>query len=140
MLNSESIAARARHLQERLKFLKRYGALDEQAYLADRTVQVAAERDFQVAIECCLDIAKHVIVGRELQLPGELRQVFSVLAQAGLLPADLAEGMTEMTKLRNRLVHWYMTIEPDKIYAYLRTDVPLLERFAAFATALLATE
>jgi uncharacterized protein YutE (UPF0331/DUF86 family) len=137
MLNSESITARVRHLQERIKFLKRYGALDESTYLADRTTQVAAERDFQVAIECCLDIAKHIIVGRELQLPGELRQVFSVLAQANLLPTDLAEAMAEMTKLRNRLVHWYMTIEPDKIYTYLQSDVPVLERFAAFATGIL---
>ncbi len=138
MLNGESITERVRHLQERIKFLKQAKAFSRDAYLTDRTVQTAVERDFQVAIECCLDIAKHIIAGQQFQPPTELKQIFQALAQAGLLESEFAEAMTEFAKLRNRLVHWYMTIEPDKMYAYLQQDIPTLERFAAFAAGLAA--
>ncbi len=138
MINGESITGRVRHLQERIKFLQQYRALDRKTYLADRTTQAAVERDFQVAIECCLDIAKHIVVGRELQPPTELRQVFQVLAQSGLLEPVFADALTELAKLRNRLVHWYMTVEPDKMYDYLQQDIPQLEKFAAFAVGIVS--
>lgn len=81
MLNGESITERVQHLLGRIEALRGFRELSREAYLRDTTVQAAVERHFQVAIECCLDIAKHIIVGRSLQPPTELRQVFQYLRE-----------------------------------------------------------
>ncbi|RMF26635.1 MAG: DUF86 domain-containing protein [Chloroflexi bacterium] len=38
-----------------------------------------------------------------------------------------------MVSLRNRLVHVYLTIEPDKMYQHLQEDIRYFEAFEAVA-------
>jgi uncharacterized protein YutE (UPF0331/DUF86 family) len=103
-------------------------------------VQSATERLFQIGIECCVDIASHIIAGQGLKRPAYRRDVFRVLEQAGYLDTEFASQMVEMGKLRNRLVHLYWDIEPNEMYKYLQEDVALLKRFRTFALALLEEE
>lgn len=56
-------------------------------------------------------------------------------------PCTFAEYLAD-TRLsdaveRNSLVHFYMTVEPDKMYEYLQNDIPYLEQFEAFALGVL---
>lgn len=109
-------------------------------YLSNSMVQSATERLFQIGIECCVDIASHIIAARGLKRPAYRRDVFQVLEQAGYLDTEFASQMVEMGKLRNRLVHLYWDIDPNEMYKYLQEDVALLKRFRTFALALLEEE
>jgi uncharacterized protein YutE (UPF0331/DUF86 family) len=129
--------ARVQHLRERLAALHSLAQNSREAYLRDANLQAAAERHFQVAIECCLDIAKYAILARGLQAPEQVRDVFKTLSQAELLPEDFAKTLTALAALRNRLVHVYLTIEPDKMYAYLQDDLVHFERFIGLAASLI---
>ena len=66
--------------------------LDE--FKADRTAQLAAERAFQAATECCCDIGNHLIATAGLQQPDEQRKVFPILAEAGYFEQDYANQMS----------------------------------------------
>ena len=140
MLNGKSITERLEHLRARVRALKRFQALSLEAYLADFTSQSAVERHFQVAIECCTDIAAHIVAVKGLKRPDERRDVFLSLAEGGYLESDYATMMSDMVGLRNRLVHLYLAIEPKKMYQYLQDDVVHLETFEAFVVALLEQE
>jgi len=93
------------------------------------------ERNFQVAIECCADVAGQVLAELCLPRPDRRRDIFQVLTQNGLLPRDFADVMSKMVSLRNRLVHVYMTIDPVEMYRYLQEDIAHLETFEAIALA-----
>jgi uncharacterized protein YutE (UPF0331/DUF86 family) len=97
------------------------------------------ERYFQVAIECCVDIASHIVAANELRRPADRRDVFKVLAEAGYLDEDYAATMVQMAQLRNRLVHLYWDIDPEKMYRYLQDDLVFFARFRIFTLAIVET-
>ncbi|MGQ9628979.1 MAG: type VII toxin-antitoxin system HepT family RNase toxin [bacterium] len=137
MLNARSIIARLERLDECVTRLKELGRRSLEEYLNDPVVQAATERLFQVGVEACVDIAAHIISAFGLKRPAERKDVFSVLCDSGYLERDLSEIMIKMVKLRNRLVHLYWDVDPEKMYGYLREDVGHFERFKAFAVGIL---
>jgi len=131
---------RVEYLQGRIERLKRLQRCTLEEYLRDETLRDAVERNFQVAVECCTDIASHIIAGRGLRHPDKRRAVFQMLAQEGLLSWDRAGMMADLVGLRNRLVHLYLTVDPVKMYQYLQEDVAHLETFLAFVIGYLERE
>ncbi len=113
-------------------------SLDE--YKDNQLVQSSTERYFQVAIECCTDIASHLIAAYGLKRPADRKDVFRVLGEAGYLEKDYAATMVQMVQLRNRLVHLYWDVDPEKMYGYLQNDLVLLERFRGFALAVIEAQ
>ena len=135
MTSVERIKERVKHLHERIERLRIFQKTPQNDYLTDWFLQDAVERNFQVAIECCTDIAAYLIAVHGLKQPAERRGVFHVLSQAGWLDEDFADTMAQAVSLRNRLVHLYTTVEADKMYHYLQNDLAHFERFEAFALA-----
>jgi len=140
MLNANSISRRLTKLDECIARLKEQQGVSLEEYRANLLVQGSVERCFQVAIECCTDIASHVLAGYELKRPGSRRDVFDSLGDAGYLDTDYAAIMGRMVRLRNRLVHLYWDVDPERMHQYLQEDVVHLERFRAFALAMLERE
>lgn len=135
MLSASSILLRLHKLDECVVRLKEQQAISLEDYRTNLLVQGSVERCFQVAIECCTDIASHVLVGYGLKRPASRRDVFNVLADAGYLDRDYAGIKARMVQLRNRLVHLYWDVEPERMHQYLREGVVHLECFRAFALA-----
>jgi len=114
--------------------------LELEEFKANTTAQLAAERAFQAATECCCDIGNHLIAVAGLQQPDEQRKVFPTLAESGYFDQDYANRMSQMVALRNRLVHLYWDIDMELLYRYMYDDVPLFERFEVFVLQLLEME
>ncbi len=79
-----------------------------------------AERNIQVAIEGCLDIAKIVISSKELPEPKDNKGLFAVLAEAGILRDASLKFLVPMAGTRNVLVHGYDKVEDSVIYGVLK--------------------
>lgn len=79
-----------------------------------------AERSLQVAIEGCLDIGKIVISEKALPDPKDNKDIFAVLAQAGIIGAQSLEFLLPMAGTRNVLVHGYDKVEDNLIYGILK--------------------
>jgi len=105
----------------------------------DPVVWAAAERFLQVCIERAIDVGEMVISWKRLPRPEENRQVFLVLAEAGLLDASLAQRLARAAGLRNLLVHQYSGLDPARIRKAVLQDLPDLEAFYEQASRLALT-
>jgi uncharacterized protein YutE (UPF0331/DUF86 family) len=94
-------------------------------------VRSAIERNFQLAIECAIDIGEIIISKEGFERPEDYRSVFLILGKNGVLPKDFAEKFSAAAGFRNFLVHIYEKIDLDIIEKYL---VENLEDFDIFAS------
>lgn len=76
----------------------------------DYTRQDAAILNIQRACEASLDMGQHLIRREKLGLPQSARDVFDVLARAGLIEAPLAKALQKMVGFRNIAVHDYQRL------------------------------
>lgn len=121
MLNVKSITQRLTKSDDLLLKLQKLQGYSWEEYKANELVQGSCERYMQVAIECCTDIASHLLAAYGLKRPAHRRDVFRVLVEAGYLERDYAERMVQMVRLRNRLVHLYWDIDPAKMTTTCKT-------------------
>lgn len=133
----ETIRKKLAFLSETVARLQAYRALDRLTYETDERNRFAAERLLQTAIESIIDVARAVIVERQLEKAHEIRTEFEVLADAQILPRVLAERLREARKFRNVLVHAYTDIDPTQVYENLQNDLGDLEEFARVIAAYL---
>lgn len=127
----KTIEKKIKAVQDRVKRLEELSdtlsSFDK--YQASPDVKDIAERNIQVAIEGCLDIAKIVISSKELPEPKDNKGVFTVLAEAGILSEASLKFLVPMAGTRNVLVHGYDKVEDSVIYGVLKRH---LDDFAVF--------
>jgi uncharacterized protein YutE (UPF0331/DUF86 family) len=118
-------------VQDRVKRLEQLSATISSfdKYQASPDAKDIAERNIQVAIEGCLDIAKVVISSMELPEPKDNKGVFTVLAEAGILSNESLKFLVPMAGTRNVLVHGYDKVEDSIIYGVIKQH---LKDFAVF--------
>ena len=98
-------------------------------YQGSPDVKDIAERNIQVAIEGCLDIARIVISSKELPEPKDNKGLFTVLAEAGILSDASLKFLVPMAGTRNVLVHGYDKVEDSVIYGVIKRH---LDDFGVF--------
>ncbi len=77
----------------------------------DFTRQDAAILNIQRACEAALDMGQHLIRLKKLGIPQSSRDVFTLLALAQIIPAELADSLKRMVGFRNIAVHDYQTLQ-----------------------------
>lgn len=80
-------------------------------FARDYTRQDAAILNIQRACEAALDMGQHLIRRDKLGVPQSSRDVFNLLAQAGVIDAGLAESLKRMVGFRNIAVHEYASLQ-----------------------------
>ncbi len=130
MVDRNVFALRLGKLEETLRHLRRLQEVPLHEFMTDPGLQAQAERWSQVAVECSLDIANHLIADRGLGAPSTNREVFGLLQADGLLDQELAEQMAGWAGLRNLIVHMYLDVDYQRLYEILQEDLDQLERFA----------
>ena len=107
--------------------LRELAAVPGERFLADRDKVGNAKYHFVVAIECCVDIANHIIASEGYRIPRDNGDSFTVLVENGVLPAGNRERFAAMARFRNRLVHVYWEVDDAKVLEYLHTALDDLE-------------
>ncbi len=127
----KTIEKKIKAVQDRVKWLEQLSDTLSyfDKYQASPDVKDIAERNIQVAIEGCLDIAKIVISSKELPEPKDNKGLFTVLAEAGILSDTSLKFLVPMAGTRNVLVHGYDKVEDSVIYGVLKRH---LDDFALF--------
>jgi uncharacterized protein YutE (UPF0331/DUF86 family) len=69
------------------------------------------EHTLQLAIQAALDVGSHLVSDQRLGEPETSRDVFRLLARAGILPAELAVRLERMAGFRNVVVHVYQEVD-----------------------------
>ena len=129
MVEPEVIENRIRKLQGFLEKLSRLAKTDKKDFLSDFRNTESAKYLLQVSVECCLDIANHIIASEKFRSPNDYADSFRVLHEHGFVADDLIGSLEEMAKFRNRLVHIYWEIDEDLIYEIIQNNLNDFSRF-----------
>lgn len=115
---------------ERLKRLSdKINTFNTYAQSAD--LKDLAERNLQIAIEACFDIGKIIISQKMLRDPKDNKDIFVILAEAGIIGLRSLEFLTPMAGTRNILVHGYDKVDDSLVYGILKRH---LDDFDIFLT------
>jgi uncharacterized protein YutE (UPF0331/DUF86 family) len=123
---------------ERLQQLRSYvrelrdlqGEMTFDIYRQDKFKRKFIERTLHTALEACIDIGNRLISQTELRQPMDNRDVFVVLVEAGILPADRSEAFQRMAGFRNILVHEYAKLDDAAVYGVFQRRLDDLDAFA----------
>lgn len=102
-----------------------------QALVGDLDAQLKTQHALQLAIQICIDVGAHLIAEMGLRMPDDYRGVFMRLAEADVLEGTLAARLADAAGLRNVLVHGYVAVDNDRLWAALER----LDDLRAFAAA-----
>jgi uncharacterized protein YutE (UPF0331/DUF86 family) len=100
--------------------LRELGEQPKEGFLRNADKVGNAKYHFVIAIECCIDIANHIISSENYRFPKDNADSFAVLTEQGVVPADLLESLRAMARFRNRLVHLYWDVEDERVFEYLQ--------------------
>jgi len=136
-LNQDVIRTRCEEIKESLERLHRiHAGMTREAFLMDRDSQDIASYRLLVAIEAALALCFHISAKRLKKVPEEYAECFVILADAGIIPADLCERLKKTARFRNLLVHMYWKVDQGSIYDVLSGSLDDIERFAGIAASL----
>lgn len=129
MVSSQKIAEKLIALDEFLLLLKEIGSISSEAFLKDKIFIGSAKYYLQVSIECCLDIANHIIASERFRAPKDYADSFKILEEMNIVPGELSRKLQQMAKFRNRLVHLYGEIDNQYVYDFMREDIDDIREF-----------
>ncbi len=116
----EEIRAKISVVQERIRRLSSFSNISLESYLKDYTVKDAVERNIEVAIQACIDIARIIIKKEELREPEDNKGVFVVLAENDIISEEPLRFLIPMAGTRNVLVHGYDKVDDTIIFGVLK--------------------
>jgi uncharacterized protein YutE (UPF0331/DUF86 family) len=131
MVSSQKIAEKLITLNEFLSVLKEIGSISSETFLKDKILIGSAKYYLQVSIECCLDIANHIIASERFRAPKDYADSFKILEEMNIVPGELSRKLQQMAKFRNRLVHLYGEIDNQYVYDFIREDIDDIREFTS---------
>ncbi len=123
MVSIEKITDKLEQLDEFLDILCEIKRNSIDSFLKDKILIGGAKYYLQVSIECCLDIANHIIAAQGFRAPKDYADSFKVLEEENLLNDGLGTKLRQMAKFRNRLVHLYGEIDNAYVYSFIQHDM-----------------
>ena len=134
MLDTYRIERRIKEVHKRVKFLvDEYRNLTEEEFVKDDMINASAERNLQVAIQACIDIANHIVASLGLDKKFDsTAEVFYELVDNGILDGDFANKMASITGYRNVLVDAYLDVQRKITYDNIQNRLSDLSEFAKY--------
>ena len=117
-----------------------YARPSDVPFAEDYFKQDAIAANLQRATEQTIDLANHVIKKKKLGLPKESRESFEILAEAGVIPRDLAGRLRGMVGFRNVLMHEYRRLEISILVDVIENRLEDLLLFSNLVLDCLRTE
>jgi len=121
-------------IKEHLKLLNKYYLLlvdvqkvDRKKYLEDFIIRGSTERFLQLAIESCLNIGNRLLslyqFEKPVKSPETYADIFVEMRNLGAIDFEFSKRLEQMAKFRNRLVHIYWDLDPEKVYQFVRENL-----------------
>ncbi|GAB4271697.1 MAG: hypothetical protein Kow0092_26530 [Deferrisomatales bacterium] len=130
MVDREVISRKLSRRKTYLGELRRARDITWQRYETDVRSRAFVERYVHLAIESGIDIANHFVSFYGRREPAGCRDLFAVLAERGVIPAEELETFQRMASVRNLLVHPYERIDDEVVYGIFANRLDDFDRFA----------
>jgi uncharacterized protein YutE (UPF0331/DUF86 family) len=138
--DSALVLRKLANLREQVARVRRRRPSSVEELRSDVDRQDALALSLLVAIQEASDIAFHVAADEGFGAPSSYGEGFRLLAQHGLLDADLAERMTLAAGLRNRIAHGYASLDVERLWGEIPDGLDALDRYAAAIARFLGPE
>lgn len=120
--NPDIVSNKLTHIQQRLLRLHKFKGITAEQYAVSTDAQDIVERNLEIIIQAAADVNRYLLSrltdGDQAGLGSVTNaESFLGLANAEILPQDLAETLAESGKFRNVLAHLYDEISPEKVVA-----------------------
>lgn len=130
MVNKAKLDQMLSNLQEYVRVLKDIGQVSRDSFLDNPDKIGNAKYHFVIAIECCIDVANHIISSEGYRFPKDNADGFVILTENGVVEKELESSLRAMAGFRNRLVHLYWDVDEGRVHEYLQESLSDLEHFA----------
>ena len=118
------IVDKVEYIEEAVTVLSGKQSVALAAYLDDREQRAIVEREFQTALEACIDISELLLKTASKDVPDTNAEKFARLEQRNVLSEDTAQAMQEAARFRNVLAHTYgHDIDDERVYRHLQDDL-----------------
>ena len=121
---SDVIVSKAATIERCVKRAREEYDKGHDTFASDNTRQDAAILNIQRACEAALDADQHLVRSHKLGVPQSARYVFSLLAEAGFIPSELADNLKKMIGFRNIAVDEYQTLQLPITIAVIERHLP----------------
>jgi uncharacterized protein YutE (UPF0331/DUF86 family) len=108
------------------------------AFEHDVDCQDATAMSLFVAIQEAVDIALHLASDEGWGVPGSYGEAFHLLAAHGVLSETLAQALSAMAGLRNRIAHGYASVDPARLWSEVPAGLAALEDYCRAVASLAA--
>lgn len=139
MVKIEKVEGIFRNLDSYVGILRGLAQLSPETLLADKARLGGAKYYVQVAIECCIDVANHLIAQAGWRAPRNYADSFAVLVENQVLPEGFLPTARRMVGMRNRLVHLYWEVDDTTVCQVLSDHLGDFDRFQAMILGHLRT-
>ncbi len=129
MVLLEKVTRKFLQLDEYLGLLRDISKTPLESFLKDKIIIGGAKYYLQVSIECCLDVANHIIASEQFRAPKDYADSFKVIEEEEIVNNDLGQRLRQMAKFRNRLVHLYSEIDDSYVYQFINENLNDIEEF-----------
>lgn len=117
---------------ERINFIKvelldlvdKYQDTDWTMYSQNREVRRNIERIIENMANACIDIAKILLAGETIEIPGTYQEIILKLGELSIVSRELAGKIAALAKARNVLSHQYLDYKWDLISPLIK-EVPV---------------
>jgi len=132
MVDSDRLAEILGRLRGYLEQMRILAALPRDAFLQDFSRVAGAKYLLQIAIECCLDIAHHIVAEEGYRPPADYYDTFRILWENGIVPEAFLPTLRKMVGFRNRLVHLYWEVDDATVYRILQENLGDFETYIGY--------
>jgi uncharacterized protein YutE (UPF0331/DUF86 family) len=130
VVDRDALSARLSALEGYLTELRTFRTRPREEFVREPALHHLAERFLQLACECVLDTAHHIVADQGYRQPTTNKDTIEVLREEGLLEDDLAGRLKVWMGFRNLLVHFYLDVDHGRSFDAIRDDLGDLEAFA----------
>lgn len=135
MVSIDKIISKFGQLDGFLSILRDMKGIPLDEFLKDKILIGGAKYYLQVSIECCLDVANHIIAAERLRSPEDYADSFKVLEEDGMLGLEDGLKLRQMAKFRNRLVHLYGDVDDAYVHNFILNNLDDIKNFQAAVSA-----
>lgn len=131
VLRKESIRTRLRKLEEVLARLQEKRDISPSEYKANPDLQWLIERGLEVSASLILDIGNHILAGAFQVSVDEYEKILEKLHEKKVLSDELYQNLRGLGGFRNILVHGYLDLDTDLVYAHYQKATRVFPQFIA---------
>lgn len=100
-------------------------------FITDIRAQRFVERTLQISVEACIDLTHHIISDERWREPSSYADAFMVLAENGVITSEQVKKYALMARFRNKIVHFYESIDPEQVFAIFKNHISDFDDFVA---------